>query len=309
MPRQSPPRKPTLRKPRVRKKAVRTRKATKRKVTARKPVLRKATKRKVTARKPVLRKATKRKVTARKPAKLNDRMDRVEATLDRLATAHEKGMAELAETRAGLAETRAGLAETRAGLAETIVGLGETRAGLAETRIVVAETTAGLARLGVEVDKTVASVHELRKSIGGLDEKWGDFSEALLVGDVEVVLNNYDGIEVTERHMNVDVVYQGKKWEIDCLLVGPEMVVAIEAKSSLKEGHVGKFIGNIMEQFTEMMPTYRGKKIYGAIGYLNAKDKTVAFAQSKGLIVLRSVHKNKEIVSMPSKFKLRNFHP
>ena len=257
MPRQSPPRKPTLRKPRVRKK-------------------------------PVLRKATKRKVTARKPAKLNDRMDRVEATLDRLATAHEKGMAELAETRAGLAETRA---------------------GLAETRVVVAETTAGLAKLGVEVDKTVASVHELRKSIGGLDEKWGDFSEALLVGDVEVVLNNYDGIEVTERHMNVDVVYQGKKWEIDCLLVGPEMVVVIEAKSSLKEGHVGKFIGNIMEQFTAMMPTYRGKKIYGAIGYLNAKDKTVAFAQGKGLIALRSVHKNKEIVSMPSKFKLRNFHP
>ena len=108
---------------------------------------------------------------------------------------------------------------------------------------------------------------------------------------------------------NIEITYKGKTWEIDCLAIGNDMVVVVEAKASLTKGHVGKFIGNILERFTDMMPVYRGLKIYGAVGYLNAKDDAVTFAQRKGLLVLRSVHKTKEIVPVPSKFTLRNFHP
>ena len=164
-------------------------------------------------------------------------------------------------------------------------------------------------KLGVEVRETVAGVRELRKSIGGIDGKWGDFSEALLIGDVEKALNEFEGIEVNARNPNVEITYKSKTWEIDCLAIGDDMVVVVEAKASLTKGHVGKFIGNILERFTDMMPIYRGRKIYGAVGYLNAKDDAVTFAQRKGLLVLRSVHKTKEIMSVPSKFTLRNFHP
>ena len=71
--------------------------------------------------------------------------------------------------------------------------------------------------------------------------------------------------------------------ELDGVCFGADMVVVIEAKSRLREGHIGKFIGNVLQRFTEMMPAFRGKKIYGAIGYLNADSKTIEFAQKKGL--------------------------
>ena len=269
MPR-SATRKPTLRQPTVHKKTVRKRKVTVRKKAARKKIVHKnqASKRKAMTRKPVLRKAiaskaARRKVMASdvtaskarvpKPAESRDRMDRVEATVEKLGI--------------------------------------------------------NLDKLSIEVKETVAGIRELRKSIGGLDGKWGNFSEALLIGDVEKALNEFEGIAVTSRHPNPEFNYEGNTWEIDCLATGDDMVVVIEAKASLTKGHVGKFIGNVLERFTLMAPIYRGKKIYGAVGYLNAKDGAVTFAQSKGLLVLRSVHKTKEIVSVPSKFKLHNFHP
>ena len=304
-------RKPTLRKPRMHKKTVHKRKKTvrKAKATARKRVLRKtvarksalrkavagkATRRKVTASKVVASKTAARKVTRRKVAagkargRKPDRLDRVEAILDRTAAMQK-------ENTAGLKETRAGLAETSANLDKVGVRIDKLGVGLAELRI--------------EVDKTVAGVRELRKSVGGLDSKWGEFSEGLLIGDVEKTLNEFKGIEVNACNPNAEITYKGKTWEIDCLAIGDDMVVVIEAKASLTKGHIGKFIGNILERFTDMMPIYRGRKIYGAVGYLNAKDDVVTFAQRKGLLVLRSVHETKELVGVTSKFKLRNFHP
>ena len=278
MPR-SATRKPTLRKPALRKKTVHKRKKTvrKAKATPRKRVLRKTVARKPALRKAVasktkVRKKTAGKVVARKTAarKTTKRRDRL-----------DKVQAILDQTAAMQKESAAEIKENRAGLAE----------------------------LRIEVRETSASVRELRKSIGGLDGKWGDFSEALLIGDVEKALNEFEGVEVNSRHPNVEIIYKGKTWEIDCLAIGNDMVVVVEAKASLTKGHVGKFIGNILERFTDMMPVYRGLKIYGAVGYLNAKDDAVTFAQRKGLLVLRSVHKTKEIVPVPSKFKLRNFHP
>lgn len=297
MPRQTT-RKHTLRKPTVRKKTVRKRKTTARKATAskrvvrkavtRKPVLRKAVSSKAKVRKKAASKVVASKAIVRKPAKRRERIDRVEAKLDTVSTAHKT-------TRSNLDETRAILNITAAMQKENTAGLKKTRVNLDELR--------------VEVRETSASVRELRKSIGGLDGKWGDFSEALLIGDVEKALNEFKGIAVNARHPNVEITYKGKTWEIDCLAVGNDMVVVVEAKASLTKGHVGKFIGNILERFTDMSPAYRGMKIYGAVGYLNAKDDAVTFAQRKGLLVLRSVHKTKEIVHVPSKFKLRNFHP
>ena len=285
MPR-SATRKPTLRQPRVRKKTVRKSKKAvrKAKATTRKRAVRKTVSRKPALRKVVAHQATRRKVTAskvRKTAKRRDRLDRVEATLGTMGNDHKT----------------------------TRINLDETRAILKETSAMQKENAAGLAELRIEVRETSASVLELRKSIGGLDGKWGDFSEALLIGDVEKALNEFEGVEVNSRHPNAEITYKGKTWEIDCLAIGNDMVVVVEAKASLTKGHVGKFIGNILERFTDMMPVYRGLKIYGAVGYLNAKDDAVTFAQRKGLLVLRSVHKTKEIVPVPSKFTLRNFHP
>ena len=283
-------------------------------VTRRKPTLRKAIASSKAAAKRALQKggarskataskATRRKVTvskatvsrAHKPTEPRDHMDRVERNLREVSDDHKV--------------TKAILKEVAALQKENAAGLKETRTNLDQLGVEVKQLGSNLDQLGIKVDKTVAGIRELRQSIGGLDSKWGDFSEALLIGDVKKALNEFEGIAVTSRHPNAEHTYEGKTWEIDCIAAGADMVVVIEAKASLTKGHVGKFIGNILERFTLMAPEYRGRKIYGAVGYLNAKDDVVAFAQSKGLLVLRSVHETKEVVGVPSKFKLRNFHP
>ena len=289
MPR-STTRKPTLRQPRVRKKTVHKRKKTvrKAKATARKRVLRKTVARKPALRKAVASKATRRKVTASKA----------------VASKSTTSKAVRRKVAAGKARGRKPdrLDRVEANLEQVSIAQKKTSTNLDKLGV-------GLAELRIEVDKTVAGVRELRKSVGGLDSKWGDFSEGLLIGDVEKTLNEFKGIEVNARNPNAEITYKGKTWEIDCLAIGDDMVVVIEAKASLTKGHIGKFIGNILERFTDMMPAYRGLKIYGAVGYLNAKDDVVTFAQRKGLLVLRSVHETKELVGVTSKFTLRNFHP
>ena len=289
MPR-STTRKPTLRQPRVRKKTVHKRKKTvrKAKATARKRVLRKTVARKPALRKAVASKATRRKVTASKA----------------VASKSTTSKAARRKVAAGKARGRKPdrLDRVEANLEQVSIAQKKTSTNLDKLGV-------GLAELRIEVDKTVAGVRELRKSVGGLDSKWGDFSEGLLIGDVEKTLNEFKGIEVNARNPNAEITYKGKTWEIDCLAIGDDMVVVIEAKASLTKGHIGKFIGNILERFTDMMPAYRGLKIYGAVGYLNAKEDVVTFAQRKGLLVLRSVHETKELVGVTSKFTLRNFHP
>ncbi len=286
MPQRGVARKPALRKPAVRKKTTRKHKPVVRKATARKRMASKSLSHKLAVRKPA-----QRLVRARRSAfsAAADDYRIIRDTLKEVIATQKKSATDIAKNNA---KTNAAIDKTNA-----------------KINAAIDKTNAAIDKTNATVAKTSATVAELSKSIGGLNGKWGDFAEALLVGEVDVALNSIKGIKVTERHPHVEVEYEGKTWEIDCLAVGEDVVVVVEAKSSLREGHVGKFIGNIMQRFIAMMPAYRGRKIYGAIGYLNAKKETVAFAQSKGLLVLRSIHKTKEVVSLPSKFKLRDFHP
>lgn len=178
------------------------------------------------------------------------------------------------------------------------------------------KTNASLAKTNASLDKTNASLAKTEKitqanaqQLGALSKKWGDMSEALTIGDVAPTLNSFAGIEVNRLHPNVRIHHAGKTWEIDGFVVGKEMVVIIEAKASLTEGHVSRFISKILHRFTELEPEYTGKKIYGAVGYLKATAEAITLAQQKGLLVIRSTYQNKEIVSPPRGFKLRNYHP
>ena len=69
------------------------------------------------------------------------------------------------------------------------------------------------------------------------------------------------------------------------------------------------FIDKILKRFTELQPDQRGKRIYGAVGYLKITAGAQAFAHDSGLLVIRSTYHNKELVPLPKNFKLRNYHP
>ena len=236
------------------------------------------------------------KETAANQKKADARGDKLDARIDRLVKAS------IENRKAAANENRKTANENRKTASENRKASIEIRKAVSETKKTVRETSKTISRMGKKIS-------HIGKTLGDVENRWGEFVEALLVGEAHKVINGYQGIKVGPIAPAFPVECDGKERELDGVCFGADMVVVIEAKSRLREGHIGKFIGNVLQRFTEMMPAFRGKKIYGAVGYLNADSKTIEFAQKKGLIVLRTVHKTKEIVGEESKFKLRNFHP
>ena len=59
-------------------------------------------------------------------------------------------------------------------------------------------------------------------------------------GEAHKVLNGYRGIEVGQIAPAFPVECDGKERELDGVCFGADMVVIIEAKSRLREGHIGQ---------------------------------------------------------------------
>ena len=92
-------------------------------------------------------------------------------------------------------------------------------------------------------------------------------------------------------------------------MVGKKLAFAIEAKATLREEDVTKFIDGILANFTKLEPDHEGKKIYGVMGFLSASDDVKRFAQEQGLLLIRPTDVYTELIPSPKGFKLRNFHP
>ena len=170
-----------------------------------------------------------------------------------------------------------------------------------ELRAESKETTAQIKELSRNIDAT-------RENIGGLSDKWGKLGEAMTIGEAHEVLNSMDGIAVSAVTPNFASSYNGKKYEIDGLGLGEDVVVVIEAKTTLKQNDVSKFTKKL-KIFTKVLPFCEGKKIYGAMGFLSAAKEVQAFAQEKGLLLICPTVSTKKLVALPEGFKLRNFHP
>ena len=131
----------------------------------------------------------------------------------------------------------------------------------------------------------------------------------MTVGESIAIFNDIKGIEVDTLIPSFTYKYEGEEYEVDGLAIGKNMVVAIEAKATLKQKDVETFIKHKLTIFTELVPAFEGKQIYGAMGFLSASDDVKRFAQEQGLMLILPVDTNKAIVSFSEDFKLRNFHP
>ena len=150
---------------------------------------------------------------------------------------------------------------------------------------------------------------ELRRQSGDVDRRFGKLAEAMTLGDVLDLLNSHPQITVHSLRHNDHGVHKGKDYEIDAFAFGDDCVVVMEAKATLKSGHVGKFVGKspILRNFFDIRPEHRGKKLYGAVAYLKIDDKAKELANKKGLLIIRSTYSNKTLVN--PKIKLRDYTP
>ena len=156
-------------------------------------------------------------------------------------------------------------------------------------------------------DNSEREWEKIRQQSGAVDRRFGKLAEAMTLGDVLDLLNSHPQIDVHSLRHNDEGIHKGKDYEIDAFAFGDDCVVVMEAKATLKSGHVGKFVGKspILRNFFDLRPEHRGKKLYGAVAYLKIDDKAKELANKKGLLIIRSTHSNKTIVN--PKIKLRDY--
>ena len=127
-----------------------------------------------------------------------------------------------------------------------------------------------------------------------LDSQWGKLMEALVEGDLIDVLQAR-GIEV--EHTLTNVRHRGERsWEFDIIAVNGAEVVVVEVKTTLKVRQVDRFVG-LMQEFTDLMPRYRGSTVYAAVAYLKADEASDGYAERQGLFVIRATGSSASITN------------
>ena len=175
------------------------------------------------------------------------------------------------------------------------------------------------------------SYERTERQIFGLDGKhaqaWGNFSETCIKeGAIEAF--NSVGLPIDHYYVNEKAAYeniqhpeQSKSWEFDIIAFSHEHKIAIptEVKTTLARSHINDFIKKL-KRFLHLIgdqSKYKGldnggqslckllygKKIYGAVGYVNLHKKEkrgiIQYAQDRGLLVLSATKDSAKVVTPP----------
>ncbi len=136
---------------------------------------------------------------------------------------------------------------------------------------------------------------ELRKDF---NNQWGHLMESLVEGDLVNLLIKR-GIEVTGTTSRLRVEVGDKIFELDIVARNGRDIVVTEVKSRLSADDVRRFLEKLAV-VKEVFPGYKDKRMYAAVAYLRADDGVVAYAERKGLFVIRTTGDSAHIVNTDS---------
>jgi len=138
-------------------------------------------------------------------------------------------------------------------------------------------------------------VDRIGKQIGGLTKSLGLFAESMVYPSV-VRLFAERGIALTGAYTRSLERRNGSTMEVDVLGVGPETVVAIEAKLRLEQAYVKEFLKRL-PNFFDFFPRFRGLKLYGAVAGMSIDKDADRYAYKNGLFVLAPSGDNMRIIN------------
>lgn len=134
----------------------------------------------------------------------------------------------------------------------------------------------------------------------------GDIAEAETVSDnILDLVNQFDGITVDFFTFKVRKKYSVKdstgkttlkQYDVDGFADGKKVVIAIEAKTSLKKDCVEYFLKNLA-RFKLAYPEHKHKDLYGAITFVSADDSVLTLAEKHGLFILKASPPDIELVN------------
>ena len=146
---------------------------------------------------------------------------------------------------------------------------------------------------------------EYDRKFGDLSNRWGRFVESLVEGDLVAMLREKN-IEVETIAERVRGKRNGEHFEFDIVAVNGEEVVVVEVKSTLRAEDIRHFLDRL-ENFTRWSPLYKGKKVYGAVAYLQVVQSAEIYAERQGLFVIRATGDSASIINRDG-FLPKTFH-
>ena len=146
-------------------------------------------------------------------------------------------------------------------------------------------------------EKTEKALQQLTKNLnaanGNFNNKWGNFLENLVKGDLVKLLS--------KRNIKVDMVRSrlvasdstGKEvGEFDVVAMNGKEIVTVEVKTTLTKEKVEKFI-NKLKMFKKYFSEHRDKVLYGGVAFLcepqdEEAESAAEYAEENGLFVILS---------------------
>ncbi len=144
----------------------------------------------------------------------------------------------------------------------------------------------------------------LRKAEAMFTSQWGKLMESLVNGDLVPLLNER-GIEVDTTHQRRRGRRNGEHFEIDIVAVNGREAVVVEVKTTLRSEDVTEFLAKL-PVFQDFCKEYRGRRILGAVAYLDSDASVTRYAERQGLFVIRATGSSASILN-PLDFEPRVF--
>jgi hypothetical protein len=132
-----------------------------------------------------------------------------------------------------------------------------------------------------ETDRKLA---EVGRQIGGLGNRLGEFVEGVVRPGL-VRLFRERGVDVRETHRDLEAERNGRKAQVDLLVVNDAEVVVVEVKSKLSQRDVEEHLERLA-LFKELFPRYADARVFGAMAAMVVPEKQAEFAERAGLFVI-----------------------
>ncbi len=169
----------------------------------------------------------------------------------------------------------------------------ETSRLVKETSQQMKETDRRMKENARETDRRLDK--SLNRMQGRFDNRWGDFMESLVEGDLVALLQRRD-ILVDRIHPRPYGKRNGEDFEFDIVAINGVEVVVVEVKTTLCAADIKHFLKKLLK-YTYYEPEHRGKTIYGAMAYLKTSKAAKTHAERQGLFVIRATGDSASIVN------------
>ena len=136
------------------------------------------------------------------------------------------------------------------------------------------------------------SMDELKKQLGNIGNRLGDFVEAMIAPACDRLFASY-GIEIHTVHRRTNCKARGIAMELDVIAEGDHDVVAIEVKSHLDREDITKHIHRL-KHYKQAFPLHTHHRVYGAVAGMVVVDEVRDEAMQQGLFVI--VHAGETVV-------------